>query len=146
MLDRQPPSREGYIAEYLEYFDASRIEKLDYVYKGAIGGAMTVGRATFLDSVKLDESLVEERTKSGRLVTGTYDPKEIADEADATWFRRQWEVHAGGTLPSWFDFPFDRKMRTLREEDEGSDGHPRYKKEWYIDDERNIAYVRANWG
>ena len=50
-LDRPSPSREGYLARYFEYFNTEQIEKLDYVYKGAIGGAMTVGRAKFKDSV-----------------------------------------------------------------------------------------------
>lgn len=145
-LDRPCPSREDYVATYLECFDATQIEKLDYVYQGAIGGTMTVGRAEFHDFVKLKDSLVAARVESGRLVAETYDPAEMAEGAAATEFRRQWEIHAGGTLPSWFDFPFDRKLRVLREVSEGSEGHPPHETVWYIDDERKIVYIRGNWG
>lgn len=146
MLDRPTPSREDYLAGYFEYFNPEQIEKLDYVYKGAIGGAMTVGRAKFKDSVKLRDSLIEARAESGQLEAGTYDPTAMGEETAAMEFEHQWKAHAGGTMPPWFDFPFDRQMRTLREASEGSDKEPRYEKVWYIDDERRIVYVRGNWG
>ena len=145
-LDRPRPSREAYTADYLEYFDASQIEKLDYAYRGAIGGAMTVGRAKFKDSVRLKDLLVESRVKSGVLTAETYDPADTAEGPGATEFRHQWEVHAGGTIPPWFDFPFDRKMRVLRETGGGTDAHPRYEKVWYVDEERGVVYIRGNWG
>jgi len=146
MLDRQAPSKDAYIAYYLEYFDGSQIEKLDYVYKGAIGGAATIGRAQFKGPVSLDNILLQEKIKEGLVTEGTYDPAEMAEQPMAMHFRHQWENHARGELPPWFDFPFDRKMRTISESFEGDDNNPRHERIWYIDDERNIVYIRANWG
>jgi hypothetical protein len=147
MLDRPAPAKAEYIADYLEYFDGSQIEKLDYTYKGAIGGAFTVGRAKFKSPVELRDDLVETRVKAGLVTEGTYDPVEMAKEPALMQFRQELEVHAGGTIPSWFDFPFDRKMRMIREASEGKGGvSPRYEKVWYIDDERNVVYIRGNWG
>jgi hypothetical protein len=150
-LERPTPSKDEYIQSYLEYFDGSQIEKLDYTYRGAIGGASTVGRAQFKGPVKLRKIMVDARIKSGLVIKeGTYDPAEMTKEPAAMQFRHEWENHAGGSLPPWFDFPFNRKMRTLTEASEGSrsptNPRPRYEKLWYIDDEHNVVYVRANWG
>jgi hypothetical protein len=148
-LDRPTPSEDEYKAMYFEYFDTSQIERLDYVWKGAIGGVATVGKAKFRRSVKLKDILVEARIKAGRITWGTYDPTEMAQEPAATAFRDEWKWHTDGTMPSWFDFPFDRKMRTLREANEGCGGsnpRPRSETIWYIDDEQNVVYVRGNWG
>jgi hypothetical protein len=145
MLERPAPSEQGYLNEYFSYFDTSQIEKLDYVYKGAIGGAMTVGRAKFKQSVKLKNWLIEERIKSGRLLSTIYDPATV-NETDAAIEQHQWENYANGTIPSWFDFSPKQKMRLLKEESEGSEGHPCFGKAWYIDEERAVVYVRASWG
>jgi hypothetical protein len=144
-LQRPRPSKEDYIVDYFAYFDTAQIEKLDYVYQGSIGGAGTVGRAKFKDSVKLRESLIAAQVKCGLLEDGIYDPTAM-EEIEAVMFREQWEEHAGGTMPRWFDFPFDRKLRMLREAGEGSDAHPRHETVWYIDEDRNVVYVRGNWG
>jgi hypothetical protein len=146
-LERPSPSRDGFIADYLEYFDQSHLEKLDYEYKGAIGGAFTVGRAQFKGPVKLRDGLVEVRTKAGKFTVGTYDPTRMTEQEK--WaFNHQWTLATDGKMPSWLDFPFNRKMRTLREASEGStrDARPRYEKEWYIDDEKNVVYIQGNWG
>jgi hypothetical protein len=146
MLERQRPSEGAYIADYLEYFDGSQIEKLDYTYQGAIGGVRTVGRAKFKGPIKLRDGIVEAKIKAGLTTRGMYDPAEMTKEPAATLFRHEWEGYADGAIPSWFDFPFDRKMRTLTEAGKGSNAEPRYEKVWYIDDDRNIIYIRGNWG
>lgn len=150
MLARQPPSREAYVATYLECFDVSQVVNLDYVYHGAIGGAFTVGRAQFKAPVKVRDSMVREKIKAGLITEGTYDPTEMTNEPTAAAFKLEWEVHAGGKMPSWFDFPFNRRMRVFKEESEGvqseTDPRPRYEKVWYIDDEKSVVYIRGNWG
>ena len=131
---------------YFECFDGSQIEKLDFAYKGAIGGTRTVGRAQFKGSVKLRDSMIEARAKVGLVTEGMYDPAEMTKGA-AMEFRDCWERHADRKIPSWFDFPFDRKMRLIKESSEGRTGRdPPYEKVWYIDDEHNVVYVRANRG
>jgi hypothetical protein len=145
-LERHAPDRDGYIARYFEFFDGSQIQKLDYAYKGAIGGDFTVGRAEFKGRVQLKDLMIQAKIKGGLVAAGMYDPAKMMKEPAAAEFRQRWEVHAGGTMPAWFDFPFDRKMRTLREASEGSNSSPRYENIWYIDDEHNIVYVRGNRG
>ncbi|MDZ7616338.1 MAG: hypothetical protein U1E05_04995, partial [Patescibacteria group bacterium] len=105
-----------------------------------------MGRAKFKDSVKLRDSLIETQVKSGLLEVGMYDPTAMADDVAAIELQQRWKVHAGETMPSWFDFPYNRKMRTLREASAGSDTRPRHETVWYIDDDHNVVYVRGGWG
>jgi hypothetical protein len=149
MRDRHPPSGSAFISTYLKYFDASQIRKLDSAGHGAIGGMSVVGRAEFTGPIRLNKALIDEQVKKGLIKERFYDPAEMTKEPAAMNFRQQWEVHAGGTLPSWFDFPYNRKLRTITERDEGHGGDhptPRYENIWYIDDQRNVVYVRGNWG
>ena len=140
MLDRSAPSQAQYIAEYMQHFDESQIEKIDYYYKGAIGGALTAARVQFKGPVEI----------RGDVKVGAYDPKTVTeDSGDMMWFRHRWENHCGGTLPAWFDFPFEQPMRTIREErdrEECREGEPVYHYEWYIDDRRNVVYFMGGWG
>jgi hypothetical protein len=148
MLSRPTPTREGYLYQYFGYFDESQIDKLDYAYKGMFRGIFSVGRAEFKGPVKLNDVMVQAKIKAGLITEGTYDPTRMT-EADVMWLRHEFETLAGGRLPSWFDFPFDRKMRKITEEDQGSlgdHGGPPHKNVWYIDDDKHIVYVRANCG
>lgn len=148
MLDRPRPSETDYVEDYLEYFDATQIEKLDYTYRGSIGGAGTVGRGKFKGPIRLKNEILGKKIRTGAVKEGTYDPAKIK-EPDKMLLQHQWETHAGGTIPSWFDFPYGRKLRVLTEEYEGrggNDSRPRYEKVWYIDDENNVVYIRGNWG
>lgn len=148
MLERQPPSEAAYIDDYLKYFDATQIAKLDYTYKGSIGGAMTVGRAKFKGPIRLDSEMLNAKIKAGTIKKGTYDPSKM-NESDKMWLQHRWKTHAHGSIPSWFDFPYSRKLQTLTEEYEGRGGddpRPRFEKVWYIDDENHVVYIRGNWG
>jgi hypothetical protein len=138
-FSRVRPSESDYIARYLKYFDPSQIEKLDFVYEGAVGGESTVARVQFKGPVVV-------RPLGKAATEGVFDPAKLAKERDRLKFRRQWTFSAGGTLPSWFDLPFDRKMRLIQESQEGSDGKPRYDWAWYVDDERNVVYFCGNRG
>jgi hypothetical protein len=144
-LSRPRPSKEEYIARYFEYFDETQIAKLDYDYQGAIGGAFTVGKAHFKGPANMGYPRVEEAIKAGKITSKTYDPGKMS-EGEANSFQRQWILASGGKSPSWLDFPFNKKMRLIEESSEGSDGHPRYVKQWYIDEERNVVYVYGSWG
>ncbi|MFZ1934753.1 MAG: hypothetical protein WCB27_12645 [Thermoguttaceae bacterium] len=145
-LERPRPSEAEYAEEYLAYFDATQIEKLDYTYRGSIGGAMTAGRVKFKGPIRLKSELLGAKIKAGTVKEGIHDPAKLK-ERDRMWIQHQWEAHSGGSIPSWFDFPYDRKLRTLTEESEGGDD-PRshYEKVWYIDDENGVVYIRGNWG
>jgi hypothetical protein len=142
LMSRPTPTKVEYSARYFEYFDASQIKTLEYVYEGAIGGEITMGKAKFRGSVTLKPLMIEARIKAGLATKGMYDPAKMT-ESDIMLFRDEWKKHAGGTIPSWFDFPFDRKLRTITESSEGSKGHPGYEKVWYIDDEHNVVYIRG---
>jgi hypothetical protein len=142
-LSRQAPSQDGYLSQYFECFDTSQVEKLDFAFKGMFRGSFTLGRAKFKGPVELIKSMVEPKIKAGLMTMGTYDPAKPS-ETDKLWLRHECETFAGGSLPSWFDFPFDQKMRMVTEEDQGSLGdHPRppYKNVWYFDDKCNIVYI-----
>jgi hypothetical protein len=147
MLDRPAPTRDGYIEGYFEFFDVSQIDKLDFAWKGAIGGIMTTGRAHFKGSVRLRDVMVDARIKAGRITTETYDPSKLT-EVELWAFKNRCLVPAGGKTPAWLDFPFDRKMRTIEEankEDPDAPSCP-FQRTWYIDDEHNVVYVLASWG
>jgi hypothetical protein len=145
MLDRQPPSQENYIADYFNYFDGDQIKKLDFAFKGAIGGVITVARVEFKGPIKLKDVLIEPQVKAGTVVLGTYDPDKMKE--DTRWLL---ETHCNsannGKKPAWLDFPFDRKMRTITETGKGDDSHPRYGRTWYIDEEQNVVYLFSSWG
>ena len=131
-MSRPVPSEAEYVAKYLKYFDQSQIEKLDYVYEGAIGGERTVARVQFKEAVRLKEGIGE---------TGTYDPEVMTKEPAASEFRESLTFAGGGTTPPWFDFPFNRQMRMIREaQEEASDANPIYEWTWYIDDQRHVVY------
>ena len=90
-LDRPAPSEEGYIAGYFEYFDGTQVEKLDFAWKGAIGGIITVGRAQFKGPVKIKQIMVDEHGKDGKISIGTYEPAKMTQEE--TWeIEHQWTV------------------------------------------------------
>ena len=134
VLSRPVPSQAEYLARYMNHFDGQEIENLEYVYKGAIGGELTVARAQFKGPVQI----------LGVAETGTYDPAAMAGEPAGEEFRQRWTRVCGGTTPAWFDFPFDQKMRMIWEAREVTrDGEPRLRYEWYIDDRRNVVYF---WG
>ena len=136
-LERPASSEAGYVAKYMTHFDEHQIEKIDYVYHGAIGGVMTAARVQFKGPVKVH----------GAAEVRTYNPTAIANEpAGLETFKHEWEVHCGNKTPAWFDFPFDCKMRMFRDAREGSKDEPRHCYEWYIDDQRNLVYFRGNWG
>ena len=142
-LSRPGPSTEEEYANFcLEYFDTSNVEKVDWVWDGAIGGIMTFARVKFKGPIKLKDILVEGRIKAGKITLGEYDPaKMTVPEAES--FEHQWTVLTDGELPAWLDFPFQRKLQTINESNEGDlDGHPRYEKTWYIDDERSLVYFQ----
>jgi hypothetical protein len=142
LLTRQPPSKDGYLSEYFECFNASQVAQLDFAFKGMFRGSFTLGRAEFKGPVEPTTSVVDAKIKSGLMTKGTYDPAKMTD-ADKVWLRHQCESLAGGSLPSWFDFPFDRKMRMLTENNEYDAKNPSqpYETVWYFDDERNVVYV-----
>ncbi len=81
-----------------------------------------------------------------------YQPPETGDRSpDAELIRLQMQAkcrnHCGGTISDWFDFPFDRPMRMIREsEEEPKEGTPRFSNEWYIDNQENIVHFLGNWG
>jgi len=145
-FDRPAPSRDGYIAGYFEYFDGTQIEKLDFDWKGAIGGIITVGRAKFKGPVKIRQIMVEERGKDGKISIGTYDPAKMTEEE--VWeVKHQWTVITDGKMPPWLDFPFNRKMRTIEETyEEIRDVRPRSYRAWYIDDAQDVVYVFGSCG
>jgi hypothetical protein len=142
MLDRQPPSKDSYIAIYFEYFDQKQIEKIDYDYKGAIGGIVSSARVQFKGPVKLSENVVDEAIKNGKIIVGTYDPAKMSKD-DVESFKHQWTLASDGEVPSWLDFPFDKKMRKIKESRERKDTSPGYDYEWYIDDDRNVVYLHV---
>jgi hypothetical protein len=145
-LDRPAPSKDGYISSHMQCFDRSQIENVDFVWHGAIGGIMTVGRAKFKGPVKLEDAMVEEKVKAGKFTIGTYDPAKMT-EGDKLLLKQQLTVVTHGEMPSWLDFPFDRIMRTIREAADMVPGvHPRYETIWYIDDEHNVVYIYHCWG
>ena len=154
-LDRGPPSKDDYIAHYFDYiegshvFEGSQVEKLDFVWHGAIGGIMTVARAKFNGPVKLNDAMVEAKVKAGEFTIGTYDPAKMI-EGDKLQLKHQLTVITHGEVPSWLDFPFNCKMRMLTELIErGPDPErPRYPRHtiWYIDDEHNTVYMYGSWG
>jgi hypothetical protein len=133
VFSRPCPSESEYIARYLTYFDSSQIDGLDYVYRGAIGGEGTIARIQFKGPVKLKP--LGQTTKAE-----SFDPAKMRKDRDVSKFKEQWTSAAGQKLPSWFDFPFGRKMRMIRETREWSNGNPSYDWTWYIDDERNVVY------
>ena len=141
MLSRPGPSEDGYIADYFEYFDGSQIGNLDFVYKGGIGGAVTAARAQFKGPVKIRDFMVDAKIKAGNVTVGTHDPTKMT-EIEKQLFEHRWTVVTDGKMPSWLDFPFNRKTRTVRE---ASEGPPRREKEWYIDDEHNVVYFIGGW-
>jgi hypothetical protein len=141
-LSRPTPSKQRYLAMYMEHFDVEQIESIDYTYEGAIGGATTAARVQFNGPVTIPEGLevIE------------YQPPEADDRSpDAKQTRYDMQVecryHCGGTIPNWFDFPFDRPMRLIREsEEEATESTPCYCNEWYIDDLKNVVYFFGSWG
>jgi hypothetical protein len=145
MLTRQVPSKDAYIAQYLAYFDETQIENIEYAYQGAIGGAFTVARVQFKSAVKTKNNLLDQPAKNVKIISEVFDPeKMLTDDIDI--LKRQLTLASDGNMPSWLDFPFNRKMRKIKESFEGSDGQPRYEKVWYIDDDHNVVYVNGNWG
>jgi hypothetical protein len=154
-LDRGPPSKDDYIAHCFDYvdgshvFEGSQVEKVDFAWRGAIGGIVTVARAEFKGPVKVNDGMVDAKVKAGEFTIGTYDPAKTT-EGDKLMLRHQFTVANHGETPSWLDFPFNRKMRMLTENvDRGPDpDHPRYPRNtiWYIDDERNVVYMYGCWG
>jgi hypothetical protein len=132
-LSRPRPSEAEYIARYLMYFDSSQIEKIDYVYEGAVGGECTAARIQFKGPVKI-------RALGKFAKEGSYDPAKMKSEQAKREFREQWTFAAGGKLPSWLDFPFDKKMRMISEAQASSADEPSYGWTWCIDDERNVVY------
>ena len=142
-LSRPGPTTEvEYADRFMEYFDTSNLERVEWVWEGAIGGIITFARVKFNGPIKRKVVLLDERIKAGKISAGRYDPAEIT-EPEAMEFKHQWTILTDGELPSWFDFPFDRKLQTIIETSEGDlDGHPKYEKTWYIDDEQNIVYFQ----
>ena len=136
-LSRPVPSQAEYVARYMKYFDPSQVEKIDYVYQGAVGGERTIAKVQFKRTAQI-------RIQAGDATLGTYDPAALAEEPAASEFQQQWTFAAGGTLPTWFDFPYKQRMRIVREtREEPSDGKPDYSFEWFIDDQRNVVYFRG---
>jgi hypothetical protein len=148
-LSRPTPAKADYIALYFQYFDDTQIEKLDYAYHGAIGGVFTAGRAQCKGPVKVRQSLLDARISAGTATIGSYDASKMK-EAEKLEFEHQWaivwEAATRGKTPAWFDFHFDRKMRTIRESGEGGEHIPRFENTWYIDDERNVVYICGDRG
>jgi hypothetical protein len=146
-LSRPTPSRDAFIAQYLAYFDSTQIEKLDFAYKGAIGGAVMVGRVQFKGPIRINDAMVNARVQAGNVTVGTFAPAKMAEE-DKQDLIRQLKSPADGRMPSWLDLPFDRNMRMIRDAGEGDtrNAQPRYEKTWLIDDEHNVVYVYGNWG
>jgi hypothetical protein len=145
-LDRQAPSREDFISMYMWCFDEKQIEKIDYDYKGAIGGASTVAKVQFKGPVKMRTVMLEERVKEGKLTLGAYDPDKTTEDDKRMLMNHMTIVT--GEMPSWLDFPFNKYMQTIEESSEGDNRKslPRYYHIWYIDDERNVVYFFGNWG
>jgi hypothetical protein len=138
-LSRPVPSAEEYRARYLGHFDQSRVERLDFVYSGAVGGVSTVARIEFAkyERIKVEKGLAE---------NGVYDPAVLNDQLSRKQFEELWAVLSGGKVPVWLDFPFNRQMRTIREVKEGDELSSRQWRTWYIDDERNIVYFLCTEG
>ncbi len=141
-LSRPTPSKQRYLAMYMEHFDVEQIESIDYTYEGAIGGAITAARVQFNGPVTIPEGL--------ELIE--YQPPEADDRSpDAELSRLEIQAkcrnHCGGETPNWFDFPLDRPMRMIREsEEDPPEDTPCYSNEWYIDDQENVIYFFGSWG
>jgi hypothetical protein len=142
MLDRQQPSDDAYISKYLYYFDETQIDKMDIAYKGAIGGICSSARIQFKGPIKLRDKVVDKATEDGKAALSEFDPTKMP-EVDTDYFKHQWAFAVDGNLPSWFDFPFDRKLRVIKESVKPSQTVQGHEYEWYIDDDRNVVYMRV---
>ena len=109
-----------------------RVTPFDYVYHGAIGGEGTVARIQFKKGAK-----IAMRAQTSEM--GTYDEAEL-DEFARVELRSTLKSYSGGATPPWLDFPFSRRMRTVREVRRDEPGAPNREWTWYIDDERGVVY------
>jgi hypothetical protein len=147
MLTRHAPSKDSYIELYLKKIDKSQIIKIDYVYKGEIGGVFTVARVQFKSPVIIKAKLEEVNNKDINPTIDTYDPLNMS-ESDKLILKHQLTIVTDGKMPPWLDFPFNQKMRIITESFDGNidKGKPRYDRKWYIDDKTNVVYFCGSWG
>ena len=130
-----PASRAEFIQRYMQPFDEREIKAVDYVFRGGMRGACILGRVQFKGPVRV----------LGGAELRSYDPDLIVKEFGPLGFKDHLTIASEGKVPPWLDFPFEQRMRALREIRKICDqeGCPSDVYEWYIDDQRRVVYVWA---
>jgi hypothetical protein len=127
---RPVPSNAEYIRRYLAPFSETAIGDLRFSYHGAVGGEGSIAR------FRIDDTGIAALKSSGLQLT-QYDP----DESDIGELKRRFAMCSRwGTIPSWFDFPFERSLDMYSEEGDYTATTSMFSNEYYIDTEKYVVY------
>ena len=133
MFWKHRPSPSDYWARYFSRFGEVRVKTLDFTYAGSIGGEGTAARAVIEGGGPIKVDL-------RGAVAGIYEPAELRDVGARLDFEDRWAAPTHGRLPAWYDFPYERRMRTVTETHAQTASSPAYCFVWYLDDERGVVY------
>ncbi len=70
----------------------------------------------------------------------------LANQDEADDLKRDFGFARAGSLPKWFDIPFDKPLLLLEESGEHTDRQPSFANKWYVDEELAIVYFQTRRG
>ena len=131
-FSRAIPKPNDFIHRFLApRFQPETIFDLQYSYQGAVGGESSIAR------FQLTRQEVE-RIKAEIPDAAFFGP---ASEKEIDELKKLFAFCArGGSVPKWFDFPFDKSLLLFEGSGDDTDIHPDSSHKWYVDEERCVVY------